>query len=90
MAKNSGPNTQIPIDQPKRTEPGLMYREKEIFSQDGETAVTLGFVRDQIAATSSIGKLMGNRLDGGKWGPKPRATDNGTTPFANMRGGNRR
>lgn len=88
MANNAGPNTQIPVDQPHIVSPGVQMREAGFFAQDGETAVRRGFVRDQLDATSAVGKRNGNRSDGAKWmTPKP-LTDGG--PWTNLRGRNRR
>lgn len=88
MAKNAGPNTAMPVDQPIVTSPGVVHREAAIFSQDGETDVVRGFVRDQLDADSAVGKLNGNRSNGGKWMTPRPLTDGG--PWTNLHGGNRR
>lgn len=82
MAKNAT-NTGMPVDQPIVTSRGVVHREAAIFSQDGETGVERGFVRAQLDSSSAVGKLNGNRSNGGKWTTPRPLTDGG--PFANLR-----
>lgn len=88
MAKNAGPNTQIPVDQPIVSSPGIVHREAAFFAQDGETGVERGFMRAQLDSSSVVGKLNGNRSNGGKWTTPRPLTDGG--PWTNLRGGSRR
>ena len=86
MAKNAGPNTSIPIDQPVGSSPGIVHRESAFFAQDGETDGSRGFVRAQLDSSSAVGKLNGNRSSAGTW-MTPRPLTDGV-PFTNLRGGN--
>jgi len=75
----------MPVDQALITEPGVVHRERDIFSQDGATAERRGFVRDQLDA-NSIGKLNGNRSS---YDHPPARPLTGAGPFSNLRGGSR-
>lgn len=85
MAKTA-PGSQMPVDTPIVTEPGVVHRERDIFSQDGATVERRGFVRDQLDGASMVGRLNGNRSNA-TWPIARPLTDGG--PFTNLRGGSR-
>ena len=86
MAKNAGPNTQIPVDRPLITAPGVVHRERDFFAQDGATNERRGFVRDQLDGSSAVGRANGNQGNT-PWSLAQPLTGSG--PFANLRGGSR-